>query len=161
MISCSGLPTSYAVTIEGFTDEQAKVVVEACRIWESSVADPARLRLFVNVNVPCDMGHDDAICIDASSTAELKDDPKFERYGVTYHRRRDVQPQASIDPMGSMIFLATDTNDLRQTAEHELGHALGLVHTGPGTVMAPEVQEAAPDVTDADVAQFLKVHGDK
>jgi predicted Zn-dependent protease len=71
-----------------------------------------------------------------------------------------VEPVAAIDPMGSMIWIATDTNDFKQTAEHELGHAFGLVHTGAGTVMAPYVEIAAPDVTAADVRQFLKVHGD-
>jgi hypothetical protein len=160
MTSCAGAPSSYSVVIDGFTPEQTMVVVEACRTWERAVADPSRLRLFINVDMPCDLGHDDAICVLPTTMAEIAEGNGVERFGVTYHRRQDVQPQATVDPLGSLIYVATDTGDVKQTSEHELGHALGLVHTGPGTLMAPYVQEAARDVTPADVEQFLKVHGD-
>jgi hypothetical protein len=42
---------------------------------------------------------------------------------------------------------------------HEMGHALGLVHTGPGTVMCASFQCAAKTVTAADVAQYELVRG--
>lgn len=159
IVSCGGTPSSYSVMIDGFTPEQASTVVEACRIWEHAVADPSRLRLFVNIGEPCDLSHDDAICVFPTTMAKIAEANGAERFGVTYHRLHDVQPQGTIDPMGSVIYVATDTGDVKQTSEHELGHALGLVHTGPGTVMAPYVQEAARNVTPADVGQFMKVHG--
>lgn len=41
---------------------------------------------------------------------------------------------------------------------HELGHALGLVHTGPGTLMCVLYQEGTSEITPADVAQFWSLH---
>lgn len=38
--------------------------------------------------------------------------------------------------------------------EHELGHAFGLEHTGPGTIMCWETGCMAASVTAEDVAQF-------
>ncbi len=37
---------------------------------------------------------------------------------------------------------------------HELGHAMGLLHTGPGTLMYPYYEGAAHVVTPADVEQW-------
>ncbi len=42
---------------------------------------------------------------------------------------------------------------------HEMGHALGLSHDVPGTLMFPYFNGGALTVTPADVAQWHKVHG--
>jgi hypothetical protein len=44
---------------------------------------------------------------------------------------------------------------------HELGHAMGLLHTGPGTLMYPYASGGAMTVTPADVAQWYAVRGRK
>jgi hypothetical protein len=41
-----------------------------------------------------------------------------------------------------------------QTRLHEMGHSLGLVHTGPGTLMCKDVLCAAETITAADVEQY-------
>jgi hypothetical protein len=40
---------------------------------------------------------------------------------------------------------------------HELGHGMGLIHTGPGTVMCRYVQCDADGVTPADYQQWLDI----
>jgi hypothetical protein len=42
---------------------------------------------------------------------------------------------------------------------HEFGHAMGLSHDVPGTVMCEDVNCAANKVTCGDVAQFWRVRG--
>ena len=46
-----------------------------------------------------------------------------------------------------------------QTVAHEIGHAVGLKHMGPGQLMAADVPDQAHTVTAADVAQFWAVRG--
>jgi hypothetical protein len=61
----------------------------------------------------------------------------------------------------SVMMVATDvTPDQRAWAyKHELGHAIGLFHTGIGTLMYPEYAGASHNVTAADVAQYRMVRG--
>jgi hypothetical protein len=49
---------------------------------------------------------------------------------------------------------------LRQTAGHEMGHAMGLKHSASGTLMAPYAEQQAPHATSADIAQFWSVSGE-
>lgn len=42
---------------------------------------------------------------------------------------------------------------------HEMGHAMGLLHTGPGTLMYPYGDKGSKTVTVADVAQWYHVRG--
>lgn len=39
-------------------------------------------------------------------------------------------------------------------AAHEIGHAMGLAHIGPGNLMAPEINETSPTPTCSDVQEF-------
>lgn len=43
---------------------------------------------------------------------------------------------------------------LAMVAEHELGHGMALVHSGPGNVMSPHAVDQAPEPTPDDVAQW-------
>jgi hypothetical protein len=50
-----------------------------------------------------------------------------------------------------------NTTELFITVAHETGHACGLHHTGKNTIMAPEVNDAAPSPTCADLAQYCSL----
>jgi hypothetical protein len=49
---------------------------------------------------------------------------------------------------------------LSQIAEHEVGHSLGLQHTGPGTIMCGNVGCMAVAVECQDVAQYSALRGE-
>lgn len=47
--------------------------------------------------------------------------------------------------------------DAAKSYKHEIGHALGLSHSSPGTLMAADITQTADHVTAADIAQYWKV----
>jgi hypothetical protein len=54
-----------------------------------------------------------------------------------------------------IVVLATHrTVEMTKLIAHELGHGIGLLHTGPGTVMCGDVECSADAVTCRDVEQF-------
>lgn len=61
----------------------------------------------------------------------------------------------------SILMIAMDQSDdmMGYTWRHELGHAMGLLHTGPGTVMHPHFSEAAHVVTNSDIEQWKERRG--
>jgi hypothetical protein len=66
-----------------------------------------------------------------------------------------------------MLDIAWPKDGQRQLAGHELGHAMGLVHEGPGTskpttgpvIMAPSMHDAAPRPTCLDAAAWYAIRG--
>jgi hypothetical protein len=58
----------------------------------------------------------------------------------------EIAAQAADDVEGKAVF--------HHTAMHELGHAMGLAHSKPGTLMNGDYWTAADHVTSDDVAQF-------
>jgi len=47
--------------------------------------------------------------------------------------------------------------NLKQLVSHEVGHALGLNHIGPGNIMCKDIACGNPKLTCEDVKQFCKV----
>lgn len=63
-----------------------------------------------------------------------------------------VEPQTVIE-------LNAANGRLYERSLHEFGHALGLYHAGPGTVMQSDVAKQASCVTAADLVAFCDLEG--
>jgi hypothetical protein len=104
------------------------------------------------------------------------DDPsdQFENKGATITVYGDpvadikTMPDANHDTVGITywhgescdIHIPYDLNDadfLRRITTHEFGHAIGLVHTGPDTIMYYNINGGATHITCADLAQVCNV----
>lgn len=91
------------------------------------------------------------ITIHGVSLADLRTKPFTSSItlGITYWH------EASCD-----IYLPFDLDNdplLKRVAIHEFGHAQGLQHTGPDTIMFWDVNGASPTITCADLAQLCNV----
>jgi hypothetical protein len=153
-LGCLGYYHSYAVGIVGFDPTQTAVIVDAARRWETACNGDLRL----TVKLSCDFDHGTDICIQPKRLPQnlaITDRP----FGFL----DDPPMRIYIDTIGYVW-----TNGaLSHVAQHELGHAFGLNHTGPGTVMyrwsetnkTTQTVGGAQDVTCADVAQFDSLRG--
>lgn len=57
--------------------------------------------------------------------------------------------------LGGNIFLTAMVDPI--ALQHEIGHTLGLMHTGAGTIMDPHPSEVAHHITCADVDQYFSL----
>lgn len=80
-----------------------------------------------------------------------------ETYKHGWNGQSDIflPPTAPYDSGDSAADLARFT----QVAAHEIGHAMGLLHTQPGTVMFHGAEKAAMLPTCDDLAQYLSIRG--
>jgi Matrixin len=106
------------------------------------------------------------------------DDSCFDEFTISMRSRSDF---ASIDPndcgddscialtsfsdtfsnvmIGDTVVAGVDNYTFPQTATHEIGHALGLIHTGPGTIMCVYQSCEPIDITCEDLNQYNKLRG--
>lgn len=68
------------------------------------------------------------------------------------------ETQRVSDHDDAWVSLDASSPDQGQTITHEIGHALGLVHT-PSGIMCKDLQCASSSITSIDVAQFLATRG--
>jgi predicted Zn-dependent protease len=146
-VGCVGPLDHYRVTLDpSLSTAETDALTGALADWS---AKTGHQDLFEVQMAPCDVaadrGEPGAICIGHSD--DLPADRSAELVKWT-------------DGQGGVIRMSDRASGiLPQAAAHELGHAMGLVHTGEGTLMAPMPDEAAPSVTEADVAQWRSVRG--
>lgn len=156
-------PTRYRVMISpSFTTEQQAVIVDAVDKWVAAVGDPNRLAVDVSIG-PCAPNPDDPLSAIFISPSQ---GPLPLHCGGHPEGCTNVMP----DNYTSSVIDVTygDLGTLSHIAQHELGHAFGLHHTGQGTLMFPTgipyadqgivPGGAAQNVTPADVQQYISVH---
>jgi hypothetical protein len=142
----------YAATIDpAFTNDEKGAIEAALDDWTASVPE-----LHVETNMAaCDGSAAGTVCIrrDMAPT-----DLSAETVGAT---SSDAAGAATVVLYVERIDGAcSDPNELlEQTMAHEMGHVLGLRHSSPGELMAPNVGDQAHRVTPADVAQFWAIRG--
>jgi hypothetical protein len=146
-------PLAYSAVIDpAFTPVEVEAIAAALDDWNASVPQ---------VHVTYEIG-----ACDAPLPQQLCLHPNYDAPDMADDIVGDTQPVAS---GGATVILYVSrilashydfSALLRQTAAHEVGHVMGLRHSSSGTLMAPYVQEQAPSVASADVAQFWSVSGE-
>ena len=147
---------SYNVMVnEQFTAEQRSDIVTALSRWQVA-AQQYNLRFTVSWGSEPDYFADHTFSIYPSTLLQLHN-----RWGgdiVGYTLRDD-----SCD-CGQMYY-ATDIGNVTEwqvMIAHETGHSLGLVHTGPGTLMYPGFGPNNPNaITYKDLQQFAHLRGER
>ncbi len=147
LLNCAGWennPTRhYHLEIDPtFTDAQASAIVDAATQWQ------LQSKGYVTFDGDPRSG-EDIISFVAATTATMEQDFGGGTIGMAeYHGQ------------SSQIFLVQTMAGaaFHQTAEHEIGHAIGLVHSGEGTLMCQNAQCAALTITCGDITQL---YGDK
>jgi hypothetical protein len=151
--ACGGklAPTlTYQVSIDpSFTTPQVDAITVGLDDWRTSVPE---LKLTYAIG-RCDSPSSEVVCIHPAN------DPPSAGNEVVGTTRPGPLANATvwiyvdrIRASGMNVNLLTE-----QTTAHEMGHAMGLVHSPSGELMAADVSDQAHIVTPADVAQFWSI----
>lgn len=145
--AASAWAMAYQVRIDpAFDADQVEAIASAAASWEAVV--PVALDVVV---ATCSEGSAPAgvVCIRPTMEAVLRAAHDGVNVGAwTYYQQNSADVLAATDMPGGALYF-------QQALAHELGHAMGLVHTGPGTVMyAIHDADMASGPTSADAAQW-------
>ena len=143
--ACNPSPgEDYQVWIDPAFEGQTDTIFQALDDWRRSTDNGVQFHTWLRDDDAS--GQTYVIAIHRESTADIQTicrNPKV--IGCTISNAVEVGVWAN-------IYLPAPVK--LQVALHELGHGMGLVHTGPGTVMCKDEDCASPDITCADVQQY-------
>ncbi len=134
-----------------FAPDETAAILAGVERWAAAIPE---LRLTTTV-AACQTPAPDEVCL---HPAHQPPDPADDVVGSTYPGSADDSTVLiyvdRIRATGWDFGILTE-----QTTAHEIGHAIGLRHSHPGTLMAADVPDQAHTVTADDVAQFWAVRG--
>jgi hypothetical protein len=140
-----------------FTADQQRALTQAVAAWQDTLLwghQPAILSAVIADG--CDMC-EDSIVITPNTAANIQSQTGDDgAIGVTYYHQGVVDwatIQDSTDGWDNSF------ENFYLTALHELGHGMGLKHTGPGTVMCADTGCAVNWVTQTDINQWATLRG--
>lgn len=142
---------------QAFTEDERQAIEAAAAEWVGAI--PVALTLDA---APCDKVVLGEICIvrqDDETFNERAPVVPAPRHVLAYTDTAADFMKRPID--GAVIYVNEHLIDSRfqKVVAHELGHAMGLHHTGPGTLMAPDIDEAAAVPTCTDLLQWTSLRG--
>lgn len=135
----------YTVAIDPAMAEETPVILAALDDWSGNTAVT-----FTTVIAACPGLKDGLICI-------VRDDGGVTARGVTAGGLRTLaytHVDSAIDGGIVHLDLSHPTWPMQTIAAHEIGHAMGLQHTGPGAIMSVDLPHASLTVTSEDAAQW-------
>lgn len=136
-------------------DLQSALIGNAADDWTAKVGVVIR-----PVIKTCSGAHFGVLCVHASTqayvNAHAKGCPALGCSAFTqWHEMFGLRTDGGETWVAADTFSVSSDSNLAPTIfEHELGHGMGLVHTGTGTLMAPEYPDDAHAATPEDVAQW-------
>lgn len=153
MLGCGRVQgNDYNVLVDpAFSSDEVQAVIDASDDWKGHIDG---LRMWP-VIASCKGVEDGTICIHLSNHAEvLKHNGTEEAYAVT--DPGDKGAEVWIDAHDIALY----PTYLKMIVEHEMGHAMGLVHDPhQDTLMHPHPEVASSTVTCADMTQWYLVRG--
>jgi hypothetical protein len=161
-------PTQYTVLIDPAFDALGEMpqVMEGLQLWEVATGVT-----FIPVisNVVCDKDtsvfspDNSDTCHHAFSIHPDTHDDLVSKFNDTtligYCRGWSLRNAGSVVGAWSNVYVQYNTSAFAETLQHEVGHALGLVHTGPGTLMCWNTDCSPGQITCDDVQQYRALRG--